>query len=233
MTRFFVVLLTIIIFPVMLEASYQPAGLFNEISTNKKIVALTFDDGPLPEVTEAILDILDEYNAKATFFLIGTNIIKYPYLVKKIYFAGHDVANHTYHHLRLDNFPGDKIDYEMEETNKLIENIIGVSPKHFRPPGGRFNNIILTYVEKNKLIPAGWSVNTSDFLYGTKTLTGERLERKVQSVLNIVKRRLKPGSIVLMHNGNDVSIKALPKVLSYIKENGYTIKKLAEVTLKY
>ncbi|OGI08030.1 MAG: hypothetical protein A2Y40_09845 [Candidatus Margulisbacteria bacterium GWF2_35_9] len=233
MSRLVRLILFVSLVPILLFPAYQPSGLYNEIITDKKEVALTFDDGPLPDVTEAILDILDQYKVKATFFIIGTNILKYPYLVEKIYFAGHEVGNHTYHHLRLDTFPEYKLKYELEETNQLMENIIGITPKYFRPPGGRFNNIILSLVNERNLIPVGWSINTSDFLYGKKTLTGPELDQKVEAILNLIHLRLKPGAIILMHNGNDVSIKALPQVLSYIKEQGYTIKKLSDVKLKY
>ncbi|MDD5456529.1 MAG: polysaccharide deacetylase family protein [Candidatus Margulisbacteria bacterium] len=209
--------------------AYQPSGLINDFQTSKKTVALTFDDGPLPRNTEAILAILASENVKATFFLIGMNIIKYPDLVEKIYLSGHDVGNHTYNHNRLDNFFVDEVDFEIKETNKLIADILGLTPRFFRPPGGRFNSIVLNVCRKENLLPIGWSVNCSDFLYDSKKKLSEaQIESRVTEVMQALQNGLKPGAIILMHNGNDVSVRALPRVIKYLKDNGYQLRKLSE-----
>ncbi|MEK6557264.1 MAG: polysaccharide deacetylase family protein [Candidatus Margulisiibacteriota bacterium] len=209
--------------------SYRPSGLVNFVPTKKNIVFLTFDDGPLPVYTEQTLAILASENVKATFHLIGNNMVKYPDLVERIRLAGHDVGNHSFNHIRLDNLIGKNLDFEIEETSKVIQDILGGKPRFFRPPGGRFNSMILEVVHRNNLIPIGWAVNTSDFLESNqKKLTAEQVEQKVVEVVGTLRGTLHPGSIILMHTGNLVTLKALPLAIRLIKESGFQIGKLSD-----
>ena len=218
-----------ILFSLSLLFCNQPYGLVNKLDTNQKIVFLTFDDGPHPAVTQKILDILASENIKAVFFMIGNNMIQYPDIVEKIYLSGHDIANHSFNHTRLDNLFGDNLTYEIEETNKTYKDILGITPHFFRPPGGRFNNMIYELIRKNNLIPIGWEINTGDYLDNNKKqINSVELEAKVKQVLNKVYSNLKPGAIILMHNGNDICIQSLPLVIKYVKEKGYQFKKLSD-----
>jgi peptidoglycan/xylan/chitin deacetylase (PgdA/CDA1 family) len=209
---------------------YQPAGLVNDIATEQRIVFITFDDGPKTGVTEPLLNILASENVKASFFLVGDSAVKYPDLIEMIHKQGHDVGNHTFDHIRLDNLSGDDLDYQLQETNRVIEDVLGNSPRFFRPPGGRFNNVVLEALRKYGLIPIGWAINTSDYLeWGGRKLTPAQLQAKVNKVLAVVRANLHPGAIVLMHNGNDISITALPLVIKYVRSQGYQFKKLSDV----
>lgn len=209
--------------------TFTPIGLIKRVNTKEKVVVLTFDDGPLPKVTDKILAILKENRVQATFFLIGTNVIKYPHLVERIYFENHDIANHTYHHSRLDTLPNsDFIDYEITETDSLLQSILGIKPRYFRPPGGRTNHLILDRAKANKLKSIGWSINTSDFLYNKhQKVSIKTLEKKKKRILKLLKRNLSPGAIILMHNGSVVSTYVLPDVIKTIQEEGYRIAKLS------
>ncbi len=211
-------------------SGYQPSGLINNISTTQRIVFLTFDDGPKTGVTEPLLKILASENVKATFFLVGDNMAKYPDLVEMIFAQGHDVSNHTYDHIRLDNLDGDDLDYQLQETNRVIVDIIGKSPRLFRPPGGRFNNIILETLGKYGLIPIGWAINTSDYIEGVNVhLSAAAIQTKVNEVMGAVRANLHPGAIILMHNGNEIGIQALPIVIQYVRSQGYQFKRLSDV----
>ena len=222
--------LSILILCSLAFSGYQPSGLINSIPTDKRIVFLTFDDGPKTGITEPILKILESENIKATFFLVGDNMAKYPDLVEMIYAQGHDVSNHTYDHIRLDNLDGDDLDYQLQETNRVIVDIVGKSPRLFRPPGGRFNNIVLEALSKYGLRPIGWAINTSDYIEGVNVrLSPTALQTKVNEVMGSVRANLRPGAIILMHNGNEIGIQALPLVIQYVRSQGYQFRKLSEV----
>ena len=105
-----------------------------EVPTEEKVVALTFDDGPDPDNTGQILDLLKMYEAKATFFLIGEKVKRNPELVRREYEEGHELANHTYHHIFLSNRSFGKLEKEIMETEKVIYNATGQLPMLFRPP---------------------------------------------------------------------------------------------------
>ncbi len=211
-------------------SGYQPSGLLNNISTTQRVVFLTFDDGPKIGVTEPILKILASENVKATFFMVGDNMAKYPDLVEMTYAQGHDVGNHTYDHIRLDNLAGDDLDYQLQETNRVIVDILGKTPRLFRPPGGRFNHMILETLAKYGLIPIGWAINTSDYIEGTNVhLSAAAIQMKVNEVMGAVRENLHPGAIILMHNGNEIGIQALPLVIQYVRSQGYQFRKLSDV----
>jgi peptidoglycan-N-acetylglucosamine deacetylase len=222
-------LFLIFILSLNIVTSYNPDKMPTVFRTNKKEVALTLDDGPTYLYTENILDILKKYNVKASFFLIGNRMREHPEMVKRIYLEGHDIGNHTYNHLRLDRFEPNKIEEEIIETNKMYINILGFLPKYFRPPGGRFNNIVYNTIKENKLFSVGWSINTGDFLYINQEVNEEYIQRRVARIISLLEKTLKPGSIILMHNGSLISVQALPEVIKYIQSQGYTFVKLSEV----
>lgn len=182
--------------------------------TKEKKIYLTFDDGPIPEVTEWVLDILAEYEAKATFFCVGDNIQKHPGVFAKVLAGGHRVGNHTYNHI-----VGWKTSTEayLENTKQcasLLPELPSTSRPLFRPPHGR-----ITKAQIRKLLPnyeiVMWDVLSGDFL----------LDIGQQKCLDKTIRHTEPGSIVVFHD----SIKAegnlrfvLPRYLQFFKEKGYS-----------
>lgn len=178
-----------------------------EIPTREKVIYLTFDDGPIPEVTPWVLEQLRQFESKATFFCIGDNIRKYPQLLNQIMQAGHTVGNHTYNHLKgwstnVDDYLNNFQEFEKNTKTSL-----------FRPPYGRLKRKQAKEILKTHKIIM-WSVLTMDY---SPDISPEKcLERAI--------RGTKSGSIVVFHD----SIKAeknlryaLPKFLKYLDEKGY------------
>jgi peptidoglycan/xylan/chitin deacetylase (PgdA/CDA1 family) len=183
--------------------------IFWHIPTNKKELFLTFDDGPVPGITEFILDELDRHHAKATFFCVGDNIRKYPGLFKEILNRGHNVGNHTYHHLN-----GWKHSLRSYLNNvKMCESLTGT--KLFRPPYGRMTPLQRYILQRDYYIIL-YSVLPGDFDPG---LSMEKcLERVIRHSDN-------PGSIIVFHDSYkaEYNLKyALPRYLEYYTQNGYT-----------
>lgn len=199
------------------------------INTENKELYLTFDDGPTPEITNWVLNVLDEYNAKATFFCIGTNIEKHPDIFQNIISKGHTIGNHTYNHLK--GWKHKTRDYleDVDKTQVLINSKIvnRQSPivNLFRPPYGKFKN-----KQSKKLLELGYRVILWDVLSydWDKSVSEDTCFKNVTSAA-------KEGSIIVFHD----SIKAsrslkftLPKVLEYYSKKGYGFKALSKHILE-
>lgn len=195
-----------------------PLRHLRSIKTNRKVVALTFDDGPHPVFTAQILRVLDYYKAKATFFLVGSIAEHYPLWVGMETHANHTVASHTYSHLRLDFLDEEETQYQLEHNQEVLSILTNSQPKYFRPPGGRFNAQAARIVDKLNLTLVWWTCNTND-------LAGYNSEY----IVNRVKEGLKPGAIFLLHDGNQTTVDALPQILEYIKSQGYQMVSIEEL----
>lgn len=195
-------------------------GYVWDIPNHNKTVYLTFDDGPTPEITEWVLDILRLHNIQATFFCIGNNIKNNPDIFKKVVAEGHAIGNHTFNHLNgweNDNktYFSDLEDCEREITKGLrVENKI----KLFRPPYGRIKTSQAREVRKRGYQIIMWDVLSADF---DKTITPEKC------LENVIKNT-REGSVIIFHD----SIKAfpnleyaLPKVIEYLKKNNFRFGK--------
>ena len=200
--------------PFLLKAFYPKCTW--DIPSKEKVLYLTFDDGPHPEITTFVLEVLKKHNAKATFFCIGNNVLSYPNIYENILAQGHAVGNHTYDHLN-----GWKTDLPLYLENiksaaKLIE-----SP-FFRPPYGRITKQQIKQLKlandlPNKIIM--WDVLSGDF---DLKLSGETCAR------NVIKNAV-PGSIIVFHDSlkawDRLSV-ALPIVLNYFTDLGYKMEVL-------
>ena len=178
------------------------------MNTIHREVFLTFDDGPIPEVTQQVLAILRKYNIKATFFCVGENVQKYPEVFNMLVAAGHAIGNHTYHHIKAWKTDCNSYLSEVEQCNRLIKS------KLFRPPHGQINRKIARKLGDNYRIIM-WSALTGDY---DKKLSGE------QCLANAIKHT-SPGSIIVFHD----SIKArermeyaLPLYIEHCINQGYT-----------
>lgn len=182
--------------------------------TNKKEIYLTFDDGPIPEVTEFVLDQLHNFNAKATFFCIGDNIRKHPVVFSRIVKEGHSVGNHTFNH--LNGWKNSNTVY-IENTSKCESLLPDQKTKLFRPPYGKIKR-----KQAKQLLASGykiimWDVLSADF---DSSVTKEKC---LQNVLENVQN----GSIIVFHDSIKASDKlyyALPKVLKEFSQKGYDFK---------
>lgn len=200
--------------------TYQLFGqLTSHVETTKKIVALTFDDGPTKNV-DAILQLLDQYNVKATFFLIGEEIEKNPEEAKKIVDTGHQIGNHTYSHKAMVFKSQSFIQQEIEKTDMLIRGIGYKGNTDVRPPYGKKLIGFPYYLHKNNRHTVTWNIEPDTF-YKTPI---DKIE--------YVAEHIKPGSIILMHpmydkTGNE--LQAIEGILQVLIEAGYTFVTVDEL----
>ena len=180
-----------------------------------KMVALTFDDGPDPTTTPQALDILNKYHVKATFFMLGKNVSAYPEVAKRVRQEGHEIGIHTWNHPVLTKLPLEAAQKEIMDTKEVIQKVTGVQTKITRPPYGSINSAIQYAVDQAFIM---WDVDTLDW----KT-------HNTQAILAEVKKQVKPGSIILMHDIHQTSINALPAVIEYLQSQGYTIVTVDEL----
>lgn len=185
-------------------------GTWRRKLTNKNVVYLTFDDGPSPETTIKLLDILDNYQVKATFFCVGDNVRKYPNEFEEIRRRGHQIGNHTMHHLK--GFNTSCLDYirDVTEADKYIHSHL------MRPPYGRITLKQLNILQQKYEIIM-WDVITRDY----------NNELSPNKVLSIVKKYTRNGSIIVFHD----SIKsaknmfgALPESIEFLQKQGYEFR---------
>ncbi|MFI8492747.1 polysaccharide deacetylase family protein [Peribacillus butanolivorans] len=194
-------------------------GLTAKVDTNQKVVALTFDDGPSKNVNQ-ILPLLDKYNVKATFFLIGNEIERYPEEAKKIVEAGHQIGNHTYSHKRMVFKSSSYIKEEIEKTDKLIQNFGYKGEIDVRPPNGKKLVGLPYYLNKNDRDTITWNIEPDSYY------------TSASDKVNYVKDHIKPGSIILMHPMYDDTgkeLQAIEGVLKLLSNEGYTFVTVNEL----
>ena len=180
------------------------------------LVALTFYDGP-GQYTDKLLDCLEENGAKATFYMLGQNVEKYPDIVKRMHDLGMELSNHTYDHKDLTKLTQSQITEEIEKTNTLIENAAGVLPDTLRPPGGSYNEAVQNLAG---MPIVKWSIDTKDWKTKSEDQTYQCVMDSVQD-----------GSIVLMHDIHQWSVDAALRLIPDLMEEGYklvTVQELAQ-----
>ena len=201
------------------------ADALNRGPRDARGVVLTFDDGPDPVHTRAVLDELDVAGAKATFFVIGRKAEKHPEIVKEIVARGHRVGVHGFSHDRLFSLRGPRrVRDDLEKAIACLEKITGERPELFRPPIGHTNPTIARVAEELDLVMIGWSVRARDGLAGTKA----------SDVVMRVKRGLRDGAIVMLHDASEhgdrapAAVAALPGVLDAIAAKNLTVVELTK-----
>jgi len=190
-------------------------------NTGDKVVALTFDDGPWPEHTEAVLAELAKYDVKATFFMIGRQVYRYPNLVKRIRNEGHALGNHTQGHQYSSTASPAQVRAQMAECQTAIQSVAGVKPNWYRPPGGIMTPVVGRETARYGLKIAMWSVDPQDWRRPPVTTL-------VQRVIT----NTKPGSVVLMHDGGgdrSKTVESLGPIIRELKKQGYTFVTLDEL----
>ena len=179
-------------FPTWLQRLYR--GVVWRMNPSSKVVYLTFDDGPIPECTPQVLDILAQYGVKATFFMVGENVERYPQLLARVREEGHAVGNHTYHHLRGYKTCTHTYLQDAHKANTILQTHL------FRPPHGR-----MKYSQKQLLREEGWNIYLWD------VLTHDYNPRyTVEKMLAVVKRYTRNGSIIVMHDSLKSRDRMLP-----------------------
>ena len=179
-------------------------------TTGNKVIALTFDDGPGP-YTAHLLDVLDQYGAKATFFLIGSKVSSQANVVRSIHARGHQLGNHSWSHPELPKLPVNQIASEIDRTNDAIKQATGVTPTVMRPPYGAVNGVVLEQLRLRGMSSILWSVDTRDWA-----------DRNSEIVCSRAVAGAHPGAIILMHDIHQTSVGAVPCILNALKQQGYS-----------
>ncbi|KAB3529837.1 polysaccharide deacetylase family protein [Alkaliphilus serpentinus] len=191
------------------------------VDTEDKKIAISFDAAWGDEFTDDILDTLDKYHVKSTFFLVAFWVDKYPDWVKEIYARCHEIGNHSSTHPHMSKISKAEIIQELKETGDKIYDIIGVQPTVFRPPFGDYNNQLIETAEELGYHTIQWDVDSLDW----KELgTGPVVDR--------VTRNVKPGSIVLFHNNAKYITEFLPLVIEKLQQQGYEIVPISDLIYK-
>jgi peptidoglycan-N-acetylglucosamine deacetylase len=189
-------------------------------------VYLTFDDGPNPGATARILDILAEYGAQATFFLVGRHAEIFPHLARRVAAAGHDLGNHTYGHRKMHLMSPGVIRRELTDAHHAIADATGLAPALFRAPHGYRNPFVVQETKRLGYTTFGWSGSVFD----TARPGPDVIRRRVAKLLS-------PGTIVLLHDGDgsdphgdrSQTVEALPGILQDARERGLRFGKLSEL----
>ena len=192
------------------------------LPSNEKVIALTFDDGPWPETTEKILATLKKEKIKATFFMIGQPLKSYPEIGKKVLADGHAIANHTLHHWYNKMSPL-VAQREIEDTAKIIKEVLNVETAYFRPPGGVLTNGLVSYAQSKKQSVLMWSVDSND---------SHPHRPSPAAMVKTVVAQATPGGIVLMHDGggnHNNTATALPEMIAQLRAKGYTFATIPEL----
>jgi peptidoglycan-N-acetylglucosamine deacetylase len=188
----------------------------------KKVIALTFDDGPWPQTTENILATLTKENVKATFFVIGQPLKSFPEISRKVVAAGHEMANHTQHHW-YKAMHGIVAQREIEDTNKMLLEDLNVKTTYFRPPGGVLTNGLVDYAMQRNDTVLMWSADSGD---------SNPRRPSAESIIKTVVSQATPGGIVLMHDGggnHENTAKALPEIIRQLRAQGYSFATITEL----
>lgn len=180
--------------------------------TPKKVVLLTFDDGPKEkEMINSMMDTLDKHNAKAIFFVNGYRIKTHPELLKLIHDRGGIIGNHTQDHIVLKHESKAKVTQQIEDTQKLIEDTINESPRFLRAPNGATNDTVHALADKHHMLYMNWSVGSLDWVN----------LKDPDAVITNVMDQLHSGSIILMHE-LPWTVEALDRLLTKLEQKGYT-----------
>ena len=185
-----------------------------------KYVALTFDDGPSGRFTRRLLDGLEERGAKATFFLCGYWVEKYPEEVKKIAEAGHDLGNHSATHPHMAQQTADQITEELQKCHKNVKDLTGIEMDLFRPPFGEYDNEVIETAAQNGYYTIQWDIDSLDW-------KEQGAEAEINQVLN--HKHLGNGSIILFHNDAKYTPQVLDTILKGLKNKGFDIVPISEL----
>ena len=187
-----------------------------------KRIALTFDDGPKAKITEEIIEVLNENDAKATFFILGTNGKRYPKILEKIHESGHQIANHSYNHPNLKKLPMSDIKKELESTNKIISDVTNEKIVYFRPPYGALGKTQKEELRKSLgMESVMWNICPKDWEKASDT----------NYIAKFLVENAKNNGIVLLHDYGKTA-QALKIAIPQLKAQGFEFVTVAELNKK-
>ena len=182
---------------------------------DRKLVAITFDDGPNNDYTRMLLSGLKERGVKATFFLLGKEVVKYPEIVAEIHADGHLIGTHSYEHVNLKNLCDEAAIEQVDKTNEAIHAITGEYPEYIRPPFGSWK-CNLDY--ETKMIEVLWDIDPLDWKTNNSDVIAKRVTDKVTE-----------NDIILLHDASESSVLAAFKVIDQLEKEGYTFVTVDEI----
>jgi peptidoglycan/xylan/chitin deacetylase (PgdA/CDA1 family) len=189
---------------------------------SEKVVAVTFDDGPHAGYTDRLLALLQAEGAVATHFFVGRNVRRHPELARAVAFAGHEVANHSENHVRLDALPARSVPAELARCSEAIEEATGVRPAFFRPPGGWGDSTVDEIADSLGMTVALWTLSAGDYTAAGREPTAAQIaERVLQGV--------QPGSVVILHDPMPQTLDALPQIVRGLRDRGYRFVTMSEL----
>ena len=191
------------------------------VERDNKCVSLTFDAAWGNEDTQLLIDTLGAYNVKATFFVVGDWVEKYPESVKALYDAGHEVMSHSDDHAHFSKLSADAIVKNLNACNEKIENVTGVCPKLFRCPYGEYDDHVISTVNSIGMTAIQWDVDSLDW----KGLSADEITKRVLG-------KVSSGSIILFHNAAEHTPEALPAIIEGLLADGYEIVPVSEILLE-
>ena len=194
-----------------------------DIPTSRPLVALTFDDGPHPIYTEKIMQVLNQYEAKATFFVTGAQVEKLPGVLKELSRHGHEIGNHTYHHFSMGNMSKSVLRAEIKQTEKKIFEVTGVYPRLFRPVEGYYDDVIIETAaeEQYQVIMWSWHQDSRDWA-----------NPGVGNIIQNVLPNIHSGDIILFHDAGGKrlqTIQALEVIIPALIEDGYELVTVSDL----
>ncbi|MCL1963627.1 MAG: polysaccharide deacetylase family protein [Firmicutes bacterium] len=190
------------------------------VERKDKVLSISFDAAWGGDQTTAILDILDEYGVKTTFFLVGIWVERYPELVKEIVRRGHEIGNHSTTHPEMSKISESKIRDELKVTSDRVEQLTGIRPTLFRPPYGDYNDKVVTVSRAEGYECVQWNVDSLDWK-----------NRGVDDLIRQATKNNKPGDIVLFHNDSKYIVQALPTILKTYQNGGFEIIPISQILL--
>ncbi len=186
----------------------------DDVPKHDKVVALTFDDGPSKH-TARILDCLDRYGAKATFFVVGSSVNRFPDVLRRAQASGMEIGNHTMNHPKLTSLSASKISSELSSTANAVENITGVRPSLVRPPYGSYTKSTLNAANQPFIL---WSIDTLDWK-----------SRNADAVVNAALKNVKDGDIILMHDLYESTAAATERIVPALDSRGFEMVTVSEL----
>ncbi len=187
----------------------------DDVDRTAPMVAFTFDDGPNPEYTKRILDVLNANYSHATFFVVGNNAESYPETLQNILSSGSEIGNHTYHHANLTKADDDTIEKEISDVNRAVKNATGEKATLIRPPYGAYNDKVMALLTEPVVL---WDLDTEDWS-----------SRNAQDIAEKVLSTVKDGDIVLMHDIYESTAEAVEIMVPKLKEMGYQIVSVSQM----
>ncbi len=212
----------VVIFSCMLpRAAALPIGVYHNHENDANMIALTFDDGPHPKYTTEILEILEEYDIPATFFFVGENVSYYQETAREVAKRGHEIGNHTYSHPCVNKQSQAAFREELTRCEEIIQRVVGVHPKLFRPPQGSWNTRVYEIARERDYSVILWDLDTLDWAHTPS-----------ENISNYILENVKSGNIILMHDyhsGGCTTTDALRMFIPNLIEQGYRFVTVSEL----